>query len=693
MTYPLASALLHGVCAAVYLALAIFVRVRAPSSRIGLFLSLASLSTALWAGAIALAGGVNSETALLETIRDGAWALVIAHLLRGVIREQRDLPRWLLAMPIGLLMLISVAFEMPLLLGAWQVWLANIEWLTQGDRVVRILLGVCGLLLVENLHRNAAPESRWHINLLTIGVGTLFVYDIALYADAALFRRVSSALFVARAPVDILAAPLIALAVGRNRRWLTDIRLSRNVILYSSTALISGTFLVAIGVAGEILRDIGVTWGPVLEITLVFGAVVLVAVVFTSGRARSMLRVFLVQNFFTYRYDYRKVWLSFIDTLSNPSFSGEQLRVRVIRAVADTVDSPAGGLWLRDGDDIAFAQVATWNLPRDGTPVGPEFAAAFRDGQWIVALNAPGDAPMPETLARTQRAWLAVPISHLGRLLGFVLLTEPRAAITLNWENYQLLRIVSRQVASYLAEEQAARALVEARQLQAYGQRFAFVVHDIKNLVSQLSLVVSNGERHAEDPEFQRDVLETVRHSVLSMNKLLAQLRANRDAEPAETAIPAVAIREALKAWRPKKPLDIQFEVDDRAERVKISRDSLDSALRHLLDNAVEVSAPGGRMEVTVRHAGDKVIIDVSDHGAGMHADFIANQLFQPFRSTKSDGYGIGAYQTRELIRAAHGDLLVLSEPGKGTTMRIVLPIDPPGALSSPTLKMVGVAS
>jgi putative PEP-CTERM system histidine kinase len=440
--------------------------------------------------------------------------------------------------------------------------------------------------------------------------------------------------------------------------------------------LISGIFLLSIGIAGEVLRDIGVTWGPVLEITLVFGSLVLVAVVFTSGRARSELRWFLIQNFFRSRYDYRKVWLSFIGTLSNPSFSGEQLRVRIIRAVADTVDSPAGSLWLRDSDDTAFAPVASWNLPREGTPVDPEFARAFREGQWIVEFAKPGEAIIPDVLAHMPRAWLAVPLTHLGRLLGFILLTEPRAAIHLNWENYELLRIASRQVASYLAEEQAARALVEARQLQAYSQRFAFVVHDIKNVVSQLSLVLSNGERHADDPEFQRDVLETVRHSVFSMNKMLAQLRANREAEAAESVVPAVVAEELLQAWRPKKLVDIHFHTDGQTARVRIGRDQLDSALRHLLDNAVEISTPGAEISIEVRHAADKVVIDICDAGEGMSADFIANQLFQPFRSTKSEGYGIGAYQTRELIRAAHGDLLALSEPGQGTIMRIVLPVE-----------------
>ena len=593
MTYFLTSTILHGLAALVFIGLSVFVAIRARVSRTGRFLFAACLATALWAVSVAVEGGFGRVSSILETARIAAWALFTGHLLRGVMKDRRNLPRWILAGPIIALVVTTLAVEAPEILPVGEQWLSQISWLSQTDRIVRILLAVSGFLLLENLYRNALPESRWHINLLTIGIGLTFIYEVLLYADAALFHSVSPALFVARPLISILTAPLIALAVARNRRWLVDIRVSRNVIFHSSTLLISGVFLLAIGVAGEVLRDIGVTWGPVLEITLVFGALVFVAVAFTSGRVRSELRVFLIQNFFRSRYDYRKVWSGFIGTLSDPSFSGEQLQVRVIRAVADTVDSPAGSLWLRDGEDTAFSPVASWNLPRGGVPVDPEFAAAFRDGRWIVEFSKPGDAVIPDTLVRTQRPWLAVPLTHLGRLLGFILLTEPRAAISLNWENYEVLRVASRQVASYLAEEQAAKALVEARHLQAYSQRFAFVVHDIKNVVSQLSMMLANGEKHADDPEFQRDVLETVRHSVASMNKMLAQLRANREAEATESVVPAVVVEELLLAWRPKKQVEIHFHRDETAARVRIGRDQLDSALRHLLDNAVEVSAQG----------------------------------------------------------------------------------------------------
>jgi len=208
-------------------------------------------------------------------------------------------------------------------------------------------------------------------------------------------------------------------------------------------------------------------------------------------------------------------------------------------------------------------------------------------------------------------------------------------------------------------------------------------------------MMLANGEKHADDPEFQRDVLETVRHSVGSMNKMLAQLRANREAEAAEFSVPAVVVGEMLQAWRPKKQVEIHFHSDEGDARVRIARDKLDFALRHLLDNAVEVSAAGDEISIEVRHAGGKVMIDVCDAGSGMSADFIANQLFQPFRSTKSEGYGIGAYQARELMRSAHGDLLALSEAGRGTIMRIVLPVESPPASALPLNepKVVGMTS
>ena len=168
---------------------------------------------------------------------------------------------------------------------------------------------ICNVLLLEHLYFNTQPDSRWHINLLCVALGGVFLYDLLLYADGVLFHRLSFGLVEARAPVIILAAPLIALAAVRNRRWAVDIHLSRDVVFHSFTLIGSGIFLLAVALIGEVFRRGGSEWGRVAETSLIFAAILVVAVTLTSGSARSRIKSVVVENFFSSRYDYRREWL------------------------------------------------------------------------------------------------------------------------------------------------------------------------------------------------------------------------------------------------------------------------------------------------------------------------------------------------------------------------------------------------
>ena len=97
---------------------------------------------------------------------------------------------------------------------------------------------------------------------------------------------------------------------------------------------------------------------------------------------------------------------------------------------------------------------------------------------------------LPAWFAELPRIWLAVPLDHLGRLIGFVVLSQPRAQFRLDREVFDLLGVVGREVASRIAERRAAQVLSQTRQLREYSQRFAFVIHDIKNVSGQLSMLL-----------------------------------------------------------------------------------------------------------------------------------------------------------------------------------------------------------
>src|SRR6266576_1672338 len=360
----------------------------------------------------------------------------------------------------------------------------------------------------------------------------LFGYDLFLYADAMLFARIDPDIWVARGAASALVVPLIAIATARNNGWTVEMHLSRGAVFHSTALLVSGAFLLAVAAAGYIVRFLGGDWGRALQIEFIFGGLLAVLLVATSGRFRSRLKVFISKHFFSYRYDYREEWLRFTRTLST-DVSSQNVQERTIIALAGLVESPAGALWLKD-DVRGFVPASRWNMPAlDAVEPADSSLSRFlsRTG-WVVSLperiadpSQYPDLALPPWLTALTLPWLIIPLVNGTELIGFVVLGAPRAKVEVNWEVRDLLKTASRQAAGYLAQIRASEALLEARKFDAFNRMSAFVVHDLKNLVAQLSLMLRNAERHRNNPAFQRDMLMTVGNVVERMNKLMLQLR------------------------------------------------------------------------------------------------------------------------------------------------------------------------
>lgn len=700
---------LHGACALFYGLFAVLLFLRHQHSRTVFWLGGACLVTALWAGSVALSPDQPFEgvSGWLELARSVAWYGFILHLYRRSTVRNRQPTQAFVTMGLLAVFLIGVMPVFDVLSGrpTFSIWSIGIA--------ARLGFAVCNVLLIENLYFNTAPDYRWHVNLLCVALAGVYLYDVVLYADAVLFRRMSLPLFEGRASITALAAPFIAMAAARNRRWSIDIHVSRSVVFHSATLVASGLLLLGLSLTGEIFRRGGAQWGVVAEVTIIAGGVLMIAVLLTSSSIRSRMQALLVDNFFSRRYDYQREWQRCIETLSAQK-GHVALPTRAIRAVAEVVDSPAGLLFVRDPGDAAFLWGGSWNLPAVTAPVlpGNSLIERFRGGEWVVELDSLSDKA---DLAReVPGLWLGVPLSHRGQQIGFVLVARPRASFKLDREVFALLRIVGRQVASHVAEQRAAETLIETRHLRDHGKRFAFVIHDIKNVSGQLTMLLANAEKHAENPEFQRDMLKTVRASVARITRLLAKVQ-DREKEIGRTQIvPAERLDDIVAGFRRSHGIHVDIESDGRSAIVAIDGESFDAVVTHLLNNAAEATRPaaasvavgaadrladadpttdtgkdmgtdasgdlaamahvGRTIRLRVRHEPVSVIVEVVDHGGGMSPEFIRDELFRPFRSTKPDGHGIGAFQARELLRDAGGDLLVLSRLGEGTTMRLLLP-------------------
>jgi putative PEP-CTERM system histidine kinase len=654
-------------CALAFLALIVLMVLQGRTSRTGVAILGCCVASLSWASATAAAAPLAALSSL-DSVRLSAWLLFAVALVTIRASDGSGLGRAYLFGAVGFCLAAIID----------DVWILVVSpdatALYTSQLLIRIGLGVAGLLTIENFWRNTEPERRWHVWPLCVAIGGLFAYELFLFSDAFITRgRVDPGLTLGRPIVAAFMAPLLALAMARNREWRVDIHVSRQVVLHTATLVASGCFLVAVAVVAVLLRGFGGEWGLVLQLAMLFGSVVVLATVLSSGSIRRRLKFLISRNFYTHRYDYRVEWLKFIELVSEPKI-GEELSVRIIRALAEFVDSPAGVLWsLSLG--VGYYPTAAWRQPIPGdrkVPVDDPFVFGFRNGGWVqVRSLQAGESRWP---IASEKAWLAVPLSHRGEIIGFVVLNRATHTINPDWEAFDLLRAAGRQAASYLAEERSTKVLRESELLTEYSKRFAFVVHDIKNLASQLNLIVSNAARHIGDPEFQRDMLSTVEDSVARMNNLLSQLKADAAPHPARLLDPNLVVRAVAAEFA-----DALVTVEARDEigtcAVTIDPERLRSALTHLVQNAVDVSCPGDRVMISSRRFGTRLSIEVTDNGPGMDDAFVRDELFLPFRSTKSGGYGIGAFQTRELIRMAGGDLEVISEKGFGTTMRIVLPL------------------
>ena len=656
-----AIAVLHGGCSALSVVLSALVLVQGRLSRLGrlsptgrLF-AAGCLVTAVWAGTVAAIEVVPLDVlgGPLDVVRAGVWCGFVLHLyLRAVRGSQQRGPVFMM---MGLIAVLAVAVIAVLSHGSPDT--AATLW--YGEVVARLGVAVCSVLLIENLYLNTPEDARWHINLPCIALGALAIYDIAISADALLFRRVSIILFDGRAIATAIVAPLLAVAAARNRSsWGVDIHVSRTAVFHSATLVVSGIFLLGLVAAGETFRYIGGTaWGGVAEISLIFAGLVTVAVLLTSRSTRSRLRGLLVDHFFSHRYDYRREWMRCIATLSTPD-QYVALHTRVIRALAEVVDSPGGVLFLRERGDVAFQWAGSWNMPAAPAPILPEhpLVEAFRDGTWIVAAE-----PFQTGIAN---AWLAVPLNHNGRLTGLIVVARPRAEFKLDREVFDLLRVIGRQVATYVAEQRATEALIEARQLHEYRQavRLRRARHQER---LQPALAVAEQRRDAS-----RQSRVPARHAGDDPGRGAEDRRADPAADGAggragvDGVMPGERLEAIVSSSRRLRGAAVELSDDGAAAGVGMTASAFDAVITDLLDNAIEAArmaaATSGDepepVRIWLRHEARRALIDIIDAGPGMTPQFVRDELFRPFRTSKAEGSGIGAYQARELVRGAGGD-------------------------------------
>ncbi len=626
--------------------------------------------TALWALAVAGIDPRDLSVRLAESLRNLAWIGFTFALLR-----RTRAGGWALASVCAVIGLVVVAGAGLAIAEAVLRSATVQEQIATARLLFRMMAAAGALILVRHLHAAAAPErgqERGGVRMIALALGVMWAADLLLSVAAFSSDDWSPVLLAARGFVVAGVALLLLSAAQRRDGWTLSLSRPATVRALAAVALV-----VYLGLAVWLARFAG-SWGGhyarALQAGVVIGAATALLVLLSTSWLGAWAKVKLAKHLFRHRYDYRTEWQRFTDTLGGGDAA---LEARVVAAVANLLAAPAGVLLVPGGAATGWA----W----DGAvePLSDVLAAHLAEGRIVEldavrARTAPDDAAVvPSALLAEPDAWALVPLIHGEALAGAVLLARPPISRALDWEDFDLLRVAGRQAASYLAEDRAGRALAEARRFDEFNRRFAFILHDIKNLVSQQQLVARNAERHASNPAFRADMVATLKESADRMTALLARL-SQREAAAPEPLMPvnaaAVAIRVAT-ARRAQHPVACAATP---AAWARAHPQRLEQVLGHLIQNAAEASAPGVPVEVAVTALPEQVVITVADRGVGMDATFVRDDLFRPFASTKPGGFGIGAYEARQLVTAMAGTLAVESRAGAGTRFTIVLPAAQP---------------
>jgi putative PEP-CTERM system histidine kinase len=553
--------------------------------------------------------------------------------------------------------------------------------------MLRMIAAAGALVLVHNLYGQAAVASRGAIRLPMLGLALIWSYELNYHTMEALGVPFAANLADSRGIALALAAPAFALARRDSDAW--RLKLSRAATFQSLSLLALCSYFAVMALLAAALRTGTWDWLQALAVLALASMTVALAVLLPSRRARSWMRVKVAKHFFEHRYDYRTEWLRFAATVGHHG-SAEPLAARIVRAFAEILEAPAG-LLLAPDDQGRVGLAANWRWPSRLPSL--LLAGGELDGLWphltdgrVLELDghrhrwgstADLALPVPSWMLDEPLFWSGVPLVHGDQVVGLVLLAAPELRRPLDWEDYDLLRTAGRQAASTLAEAIGQQRLSEARRFDEFNRRFAFILHDIKNLVSQLKLLSRNAERHADNPEFRADMIATLKSSVGKMNDLLARLAPSGASAP-RPDLQRLALRpilaQVLSAHRGTHEVRL---LGDAGLEVLADPLGLEQALGHLIANAVEASSAASPVIVRVTSRLGEVGIEIGDSGPGMDADFVATRLFAPFASTKEGGFGIGAFEARSLIHAMGGRVAVDSRPGEGTRFTVTLPAAP----------------
>lgn len=538
---------------------------------------------------------------------------------------------------------------------------------------------------LEAFWRSLDIGERWRYKYLMLG----FVLVCSIMGWSASYRlaylRFPREHLLLISIVLVIALLLMAYALARHRLLNRKLFVSRKVVYATITPFVFSGFLLIVGIVSLFFRLFGWSAPFVLQWLVVITGILGISVLSLSGDVRRRVKYFISTHFYVNKYEYRDEWLAFSDLLQS-KLSEKGVVEAMYQILRDSLYTQTILIWLGDihkGFRLVHA---------DGDHVRESDDLISGDDAIVCYLhNAPylysqdGDAdPLRRSILSERECFmqahdivLMVPLILGGQCAGLIGMGPETSDGRYGHDDFDLLLALSSHAASALLAVQNAEKLARAREQSAYSNLSAFVLHDIKNAATMLDLVRSNAHEHLNNPEFQQDMLETIDDALKRMGKVQDRLHALKGEMGPEFR--QVDFSELVKSCinkLAKKIPDLEIVLECPPElSVETDPDYISQILENLIINAQEAGGSGTAIRINVVLDAN-LQIEIQDNGPGIQVDLLPRALFEPFKTAKSNGSGIGLWQVRQLVERLGGDVRAQNVTAGGARFSIQFPFN-----------------
>ncbi|WP_338667644.1 XrtA/PEP-CTERM system histidine kinase PrsK [Pseudodesulfovibrio methanolicus] len=540
-----------------------------------------------------------------------------------------------------------------------------------------LLFMAVSLFNLEMTVTSARHGIKWKIKFAILGAGAIIATYMLYFSQSLMLRSMDMDYLLQRAwgtGVGMLLIMYSELSRGSDEH----IVISRQIAFRSFVFLFFALFLLGVGVIGEGIKLFGSDFSTVAFMTVTFfGGLALIACMLSEG-IRRKIRLFIQRNFYGDKYDYRDEWKKFTSRVVN-SGSRDELYRNILIFYCEIFGIGGGAMFLQGRHSRDYSPVLFHEMDESRLALPHKSVLVERLGKRPGLLDLKAE-PMEfeeevDTFLKDRKIRFILPIMTDDVLHGLLMLGSPINPLEhYDVEDRELMETVAGQVAALVMNIRLGDELAEARDMEGFGKVAAFVLHDLKNQVYPLSLLVDNAREFINDKEFQEDMLDSLGNIVARMNELIAQLTniPKNDSLKLEEIDLMDMARDAAR-----QVPDAEIEFKGGGVRARVDVEQMRKVALNLFLNALE-AGESNRFTVLVEYDNGPVF-RVIDNGRGIDEEILREGLFVPFKTTKKKGMGIGLYQSKRIVEAHGGGLYATSGDAGGAVFSVVLP-DPSGA-------------